>query len=104
MFAKFPYLLLIEFPEGNAPGHQDGGRLGDPEDLPAETLEEGGEMGLAGGLAAWKIFQLRKIFHNFSLKIFYHRGRQSGPACGPSWWGERGRALLGLSSCRVDCV
>ena len=70
--SKFPYLLLIEFPEGNAPGHQDGGRLGDPEDLPAETLEEGGEVGLAGGLAAWKIFQLRKIFYNFSLKIFYH--------------------------------
>ena len=45
-------LLLVELAEGDAAGHEDGGSLGHAEDLPAEVLEEGGQLGLAGRLAA----------------------------------------------------
>ena len=46
------YLFLIELPEADPPGHEDGGRLWYPEDFPAEALKERGEVGLAGGLPA----------------------------------------------------
>ncbi len=37
-------LLLAELPEGDAPGHEDGGRLGHAEHLPTEALEEAGNL------------------------------------------------------------
>ena len=46
------YLFLVELAEGDAAGHEDGGRLRHPEHLPSKVLEEGGEAGLAGRLAA----------------------------------------------------
>ena len=42
-----PYLLLRKVSEGYSARHEDGGRLRDPEDLPAEVLEEGGEPSLS---------------------------------------------------------
>ena len=44
-------LLLAQLPEGDAPGHEDGGGLRHPEDLPAQVLEEGRQLGLARRLA-----------------------------------------------------
>ena len=46
------YLFFVELAEGDAAGHEDGGRLRHPEHLPSKVLEEGGEAGLAGRLAA----------------------------------------------------
>ena len=51
-YLKVHDLLLVELAEGDAAGHEDGGRLGHAEDLPAEVLEKGGQLGLAGRLAA----------------------------------------------------
>ena len=45
-------LFFVQFSERYPAWHEDGGSLGDPEHLPAEALEEGGEVRLAGGLAA----------------------------------------------------
>lgn len=62
----FLYLFLIEFPEGNAPRHQDGGCLGDPEDFPAETLEECCEVGLASGFPPTGAACQHKLVHSLS--------------------------------------
>ena len=51
-YLKVHDLPLVELAEGDAAGHEDGGRLGHAEDLPAEVLEKGGQLGLAGRLAA----------------------------------------------------
>ena len=48
---KIFHLFLVELPERDPSGHEDGGRLRYAEHLPAQVLKEGCQLGLAGGLA-----------------------------------------------------
>ena len=49
-------LLIVEFSEGDATGHENGGGLRDPEHLPPDALEEGRQLSLENqqlGLVLW---------------------------------------------------